>query len=102
MFAQIIGVTVSDTSADTAMEAVSVNANSWKILPRMPPMNSSGMNTATSERLMEITVNPICRDPTRAACINGMPCSRSLAIFSIITIASSTTNPTATVMAMSE
>ena len=60
---QIIGVSVSDTAAEMAMAIVSVTANSWNSRPRMPPMNSSGMNTATSEMLIEITVKPICRAP---------------------------------------
>ena len=36
-------------------------------------MNRTGMNTATSDRLMLMTVNPICFDPASAACIGVIP-----------------------------
>jgi hypothetical protein len=45
-----MGASVSETSAETAIEAVTVSANSRNILPMMPPMSRSGMNTATSAR----------------------------------------------------
>ena len=65
-------------------------------------MNSSGMNTATSEVLIEMTVKPIWRAPLNAACIGGSPCSMKRWMFSITTMASSTTNPTEMVTAISE
>ena len=39
----------------------------------MPPMKISGMNTATSEMLIDITVKPICREPISAARIGSTP-----------------------------
>ena len=99
---QIIGVSVSDTTADTAIAMVSVMANSWNSRPMMPPMKISGMNTATSEMLIDITVKPICREPISAARIGSTPRSRWRMMFSIITIASSTTKPTEMVSAISE
>jgi hypothetical protein len=42
------GVNVSATKADTAMVMVTVMANSRKMRPTIPPISSSGMNTATS------------------------------------------------------
>ena len=81
---------------------VSVMANSWNRRPRMPPMKTSGINTATSEILIDMTVKPICRAPRSAACIGAMPRSAWRTIFSIITIASSTTKPTDTVSAIRE
>ena len=61
------------------------------------------MNTATSEMLIESTVKPICRAPTRRRR------QRSQAAFHVaddvldyITIASSTTKPTEIVSAISE
>ena len=65
-------------------------------------MNSSGMNTATKDSVMETTVKPIWRAPVTAAASRVMPCSRRRAMFSIITMASSTTKPTEMVIAISE
>ena len=61
--AHIIGVAVSETSRDTAMASVRVTANSRKSRPTIPPMRRIGMNTATSETLIESTVKPISRAP---------------------------------------
>ena len=97
-----MGVRLSDTAAETAMATVSVMANSWNSLPSMPPMKVMGMNTATSEMLIDITVKPICRAPFNAACIGVSPRSICRTMFSIITMASSTTKPTEMVSAMSE
>ena len=68
--AHSIGASVSDTKADTAIEAVTVRANSRKTRPMIPPMSNSGMNTATSDRLIDSTVNAISREPSSAA-LNG-------------------------------
>ena len=65
-------------------------------------MKSTGMNTATSERLIDTTVKPICRAPFNAACIDVSPFSTKRYTFSITTIASSTTKPTEIVTAISE
>src|SRR5262249_43920547 len=62
-----IGASVRETSAETAIEAVTVSANSRNMRPMMPPMRKSGMNTATSDRLIESTVKPISREPASAA-----------------------------------
>ena len=70
-----IGASVSDTSADTAIEAVTVSANSRNRRPMMPPIRSSGMNTAISEKLIDSTVNPISRDPLSAASNGASPSS---------------------------
>ena len=87
---------------DTRMARLTVTANSWNSRPIRPPMNSNGMNTATSDALMEITVKPICRAPLKAACIGESPRSMKRWMFSITTIASSTTNPTQMVTAIRE
>ena len=60
------------------------------------------MNTATSETEIEITVKPICAEPSRAARSGDLPSSKWRMTFSIITMASSTTKPTAMVSAISE
>ena len=68
----------------------------------MPPMNSTGMNTATSDTVIETIVKPISRDPSSAACIGLFPISMCRTMFSSMTIASSTTKPTESVSAMSD
>src|SRR5579872_4416681 len=59
----MVGVVVRETSSDTPIATLSVTANSRKRRPTMPPISRIGMNTATSEVLMESTVNPISRRP---------------------------------------
>src|SRR5258708_1347045 len=61
--AHIIGVSVSDTMAETTMATDSVSENSRKSRPTMPRMNRSGMNTAISDTVSETMVNPIWRAP---------------------------------------
>ena len=46
---------------------VTVTANSRSRRPTMPPISSSGINTATSDRLIETMVNPISPAPLIAA-----------------------------------
>ena len=100
--AQIIGVSVSDTTIEIAMAKVSVTENSRNTRPITPVMNSSGMKAAISEMLIDTTVKPIWRAPSIAACTGVMPFSRLRKQFSIITIASSTTKPTDTTSAISD
>ncbi|MNV22477.1 hypothetical protein D3C71_1134520 [compost metagenome] len=98
--AHIIGVSVSDTSREIPIATARVIANSWNSLPTTSAMNSSGISTAISDRVSEIRVKPICRAPFSAACIGVAPRSRWRAMFSSITIASSTTKPVAMVSAI--
>ena len=58
-----MGVRVSETKPETRMATPMVTANSWNSRPRMPPMNSTGMNTAASDRVMDRMVKPISREP---------------------------------------
>ena len=60
------------------------------------------MNTAMSDVLIESTVKPISCAPRSAACIGCIPFSMCRLMFSITTIASSTTNPVAIVNAISD
>ena len=55
----IMGVVVSEITIETRIAAERVIANSRNRRPMMPPISSSGMNTAISETLMEKTVKPI-------------------------------------------
>ena len=77
-----------------------VTANSRKRRPTIPPIISSGIKTAISEMLMVKTVKPISSAPFSAAANGAMPSSRWRVIFSMTTIASSTTNPVEMVRAI--
>ncbi len=91
---------VRETSSEIITAADRVTANSRNSRPTCPPMNSSGMNTATSEMLIDNTVKPTSRAPSRAAEKRSIPCSRWRLVFSRTTMASSTTKPAATVRAI--
>ena len=100
--AAIIGIRVSESTADTAIEIVMVTANSLNSRPMMPPMNSSGMNTATRLTEIETTVKLISLAPMIAALRGSSPSSVWRTMFSSTTIASSTTKPVARVSASSD
>src|SRR5580700_10766970 len=96
-----IGVSVSETKPESKMVAVMVTANSRNTRPTMPPINSTGMKTAINEMVIEMMVNPTSREPLSAASNGVMPLSMWRTMFSNMTMASSTTNPTDRVSAMS-
>ena len=98
----IIGVRVSDTTPDITIATLTVTANSRKSRPTRPPISSSGMKTATSDRVMETMVKPISREPTRAASVGAFPASIWRMTFSTMTMPSSIINPTAMVSAISD
>ena len=98
--ADIIGVRVSETTAETMIVTANVTANSRKSRPTISPMNNSGISTAISETVSETMVNPIWPEPFKAASSGESPSSRKRAMFSIMTIASSTTNPVEIVSAI--
>ncbi len=52
--AQSIGVSVQRDEAEIRMAMEMVTANSRNTRPTTPPMNSTGMNTATSDSVMEM------------------------------------------------
>jgi len=88
-----IGVRLSETAPEIRMATQMVTANSWNKRPRIPGMNSTGMNTAASDNVMERIVKPISREPLRAASTGGSPRSMCRTMFSSMTMASSTTKP---------
>ena len=55
-----------------------------------------------SDRLIATTVKPICREPAMAARSGVMPAAMLRSMFSIMTMASSTTKPTAMASAISD
>ena len=97
-----MGVVVSETTSETPMATESVTANSRKRRPTMPPMSRMGMKTATSEVDIERTVKPISLEPAMAASKGLMPSSRWRVMFSMTTMASSTTKPVEMASAMRE
>ena len=70
-----MGERVSATKADTAMVMVMVTANSRNRRPMMPPISSKGMNTATSDTLMDMMVKPISPAPLSVASSGDIPAS---------------------------
>ena len=58
-----MGVSVSDTNAEATIATVTTTANSLKMRPMMPPISRTGMNTATSETVIDMMVKPISRLP---------------------------------------
>jgi hypothetical protein len=99
--AHSIGVKVSETNPDTMIATDTVTANSRNTRPTIPPISSTGMNTAISEKVIEMIVKPISRAPFRAASNGRIPRSMWRTMFSSMTMASSTTNPTDRVSASS-
>ena len=59
----IMGVVVKEITSEINIATDKVTVNSRKISPTIPPANMNGMNTATSDRLMETTVKPTSRAP---------------------------------------
>ena len=97
-----IGERLSETIIETSSATLIVMANSFSSRPTIPPMNSTGMNTATSEIVIDTIVKETWREPWKAASIGRSPSSMCRTMFSSMTIASSTTNPTDSVRAISE
>ena len=54
-----MGVRLTETKPEIRMATQMVTANSRNKRPRMPPMKSSGMKTAASDKVIEIMVNQI-------------------------------------------
>ena len=73
--AHIIGVVVSEIPSEIIIASDSVRVNSRNSRPRMPPSSRMGVNTATSDRLIDRTVNPTSRAPSKAACMRDIPAS---------------------------
>ncbi len=97
-----MGVRVRDSTMETTTAALRVTANSRINRPTMPPMNISGVNTAISEIEIDRMVKPTSLAPSRAASKGFWPSSRRRQITSTMTMASSTTKPTAMDMAISD
>ncbi len=97
-----MGVRVRETKPETSTDTPMTTANSWSSRPITPPMNRTGMKTAARDSVIETMVKPISRDPLTAASIRPSPASMCRTMFSSMTMASSTTNPTPSVRAIRE
>ncbi len=97
-----MGVRLSETKPEIRIATTIVTENSCSSRPTIPRMNNTGMKTATSETVIERMVKPISREAAKAASIRVFPNSRWRTMFSSITMASSTTNPTESVSAIKE
>ena len=83
------------------MATAKVMANSRNKRPTTSAINNSGINTAINEKVNDTKVKLICFAPLSAAFIGVSPSSICRAIFSNMTMASSTTKPVAMVNAIS-
>ena len=89
-----IGVSVTDTNSDTSTPEATTTANELNRRPIRPDRNTTGAKIATRLRVAAITANTTCWLPSMAACIGSVsPSSRRRQMFSITTMASSTTTP---------
>ena len=93
---------MSETIPDAKMATTIVIANSRKMRPMRPDMNTSGMNTAASEIVIEMMVKLISFALLSVAWRAGSPRSMRRTVFSRNTMASSTRKPIASVRAMRE
>jgi hypothetical protein len=73
--ADIMGTSVSETTAEIRMVMASVMANSRNSRPTTSPMKSSGISTAISDTVSEMMVKPICVAPLSAAAMGSSPSS---------------------------
>ncbi len=67
MRAARVGVSVKDTSSETAIANDAVNPNEDMKRPTMPAMKPTGRNTASKDNVVAVTAMPISRVPSMAA-----------------------------------
>ncbi len=93
------GVKVSELKAEIAMENAIVSENCWYSKPVVPGKNATGTNTATSTSDVAMTA-PVTSPMASDAAKWESTCSSPICLwmFSITTIASSTTSPVASTM----
>ena len=100
--AHIIGVVVSETTIDTRMAVDSVTANSRNSRPTIPPMSRIGMNTAIERDADREHGEADLLGPLQRGRTGFIPASRCRVMFSMTTMASSTTKPVEIVSAISD
>ena len=62
-----MGVVEREMAIETKIASAIVTANSRNSRPTIPLINRIGRNAATSESVIDTTVNPTSRAPTNAA-----------------------------------
>ena len=67
---------VSEMTPDTATATLTHTANSRNSRPMIPPISSTGMNTAISDTVIDTMVKPISRAPAMVASRRALPISR--------------------------
>src|SRR5690625_5842355 len=97
-----MGVNIKEISKEINTATDDVTANSVNRRPISPPTNHMGINTATKEKLIAVTVKLTSRKPRTAARKGLSPLSKYRIMLSKTTIASSTTKPVATIKAIKE
>ena len=95
------GTIVSETNSDAASAMVTVSANGRNSSPVMSPTSAIGRNTATVVAVDAVTAPATSRTAARIASSRSGVKERCRLMFSITTIESSTTRPTAIVSAPS-
>ena len=89
------------TKSEAKTAAATVMPNCLKYCPIPPPIKLTGKNIATIVSVMATTAKPISSDASMAAWYGRLPRARCFLIFSISTIASSTSMPITSIKASS-
>ena len=97
-----MGVIDNEMTPEISTATPTVTANSLNKRPSNPSMNRMGMNTAARDTVIDRTVKAISWEPASSAVILSLPISMWRVMFSSTTMASSTTKPTARMMAIIE
>lgn len=95
-------MSVSETASETTIAAASVMENSRNRRSTSPPMKRMETNTTMSATFMASSVKPTSPAPRMAARKGVKPRSMWRWMFSMTTMASSTTRPAATMSAISD
>ena len=90
-----MGSSVKDTNSEISTAAETMMPNWKKKRPMMPPMKATGRNTATMQKVVASTANPISLVPSMAAWRCDLPKPIWRMMFSRTTIASSIRMPMA-------
>ena len=93
MYAAIMGVSKRATTSEAKIASTAVQPNCLKNRPGIPPMKAVGKNTATSAKVVAMTAMPISSAASMAAANGVLPMTRWRVMFSISTMASSTSTP---------
>ena len=91
----INGTSVRDRIYEAIIANITAIANGWNSAPVTPPRKNTGVNTTQIASVETNAGTAISSAPSRMACINDLPIARLRWMLSIVTVASSTSMPTA-------